>query len=777
MEVARTSMIHAAAPHFLWPFAVRYAAEQLNLWPRVSHPETSPNLQWTGEVGDASVFRVWGSLSLVRDLPAGKLSPRTLWCVFLGFSTDTPPWKFYHPCSHRVLSSRDVTFDESVCFYRLHPHRSSLVPLAPLSLVDDPPPVAPLPPPGPAPSAEGGDQTATNTIAPRRSARLAVPLGFPPRPSSPPLRPVTVDSGAGGGGDTRGADSRGTGSGGAAFGGSAGGSGAGVAGAGGAGAGGAGASGAGARLQETLSPERLRERAVRWGSPGGGAWRARAAGAGGAGPGGASAGVPGVGCARGTSAGGTGATGGTGGAGAVGVAAGSPGSRFGGAGLGGASAGVPRVGRARVPGTGSTGAAGGTEGAGAAGGTRGAGPRGGSAGVPGFRRTGGTRTGGTGAAGGTGGADTGGTRVSGASRQESLSPLQLREWAVRWGTPGGGAGGTGSGGAVATRAGGSWGSTTQPQPSTLRHLLSLPPATTEFPVAGTTLLLFPQTDQSQPQLLPGSPLPAPAPPTEVTGFFSEHREPETRPSTPVRGRLVVRPRAPVVLGTHRMALQLVHTANPTVTLLLATVVTDPSFESANASTLVAELLDFVALCRLDSAASLIFYSSCPPSVEGELALGCDVLEDKQFELECLAAAAPHLVSTLFCPEGDPDALDIPTPRTCAEVITGSYSSQWQIAMDAEMASWKSTGTYVDEVPPPGANIVDGMWTFRVKRLPGSPPAFEARYVAQGFGQCEGVDFFQTFSPTPKMTTLQVLLHIAAQRDYDLHSLDFSTAFL
>ncbi|CAI7831460.1 unnamed protein product [Closterium sp. NIES-54] len=42
-------------------------------------------------------------------------------------------------------------------------------------------------------------------------------------------------------------------------------------------------------------------------------------------------------------------------------------------------------------------------------------------------------------------------------------------------------------------------------------------------------------------------------------------------------------------------------------------------------------------------------------------------------------------------------------------------------MDAEMASWKSTGTYVDEVPPPGANTVDGMWIFRVKRPPGSPP--------------------------------------------------------
>ncbi|CAI7786530.1 unnamed protein product [Closterium sp. NIES-53] len=70
-----------------------------------------------------------------------------------------------------------------------------------------------------------------------------------------------------------------------------------------------------------------------------------------------------------------------------------------------------------------------------------------------------------------------------------------------------------------------------------------------------------------------------------------------------------------------------------------------------------------------------------------------------------------------------------------------------------------------------------MWIFRVKRPPGSPPVFKARYVARGFSQRQGVDFFQTFSPTPKMTTLWVLLHVAAQRGYELHSLDFSTAFL
>ncbi|CAI7783445.1 unnamed protein product, partial [Closterium sp. NIES-54] len=86
-------------------------------------------------------------------------------------------------------------------------------------------------------------------------------------------------------------------------------------------------------------------------------------------------------------------------------------------------------------------------------------------------------------------------------------------------------------------------------------------------------------------------------------------------------------------------------------------------------------------------------------------------------------------------------------------------------------------TYINAVPPPQAKVIDGMWLFKVKRPPGSPLVFKARYVARCFSQREGVDFFQTFDPTPKMTTLRVLLHIAAQRDYELHSLDFSTAFL
>ncbi|CAI7805650.1 unnamed protein product [Closterium sp. NIES-54] len=403
IEVARTSMIHAAAPHFLWPFAVRYAAHQLKLWPRVSLPDTSPTLRWTGEVGDPSVLRVWGSHAFVCDTFADKPSASAFPCVFLGFSPDAPGWQFYHPTSRRFFPSQDVTFDES--------------------------------------GAEPGG---------------AEPGGAEPEG----VEPGNAESE---GAESGGAESRGSAS--------------------------SGAAGAGVSV-----------------------------------------------------AGDTGARG-------VGAPAGA----------------------------------------------------GGAAGA---------------AAPGPGGARTKGACSSAAS----------------------------------------------------------------FSTA------------------------------------------------------------------------------PTVSHLLATVVTDPSFESTAVSALIAELVDFAATCRLYYATALVAESESadPPFVESECALGTDVLEDSQEDFECLAAAVPHFASMLLAPEGEPDAPDIPTPRSYTEAITGPYSYQWQAAMDAEMASWKYTCTYVDAVPPSWGNIVDGMWIFMVKRPPGSRPAFKARYIARGFTQRHGVDFFQTFSPTPKMTTLWVL---------------------
>ncbi|CAI7887664.1 unnamed protein product [Closterium sp. NIES-53] len=247
---------------------------------------------------------------------------------------------------------------------------------------------------------------------------------------------------------------------------------------------------------------------------------------------------------------------------------------------------------------------------------------------------------------------------------------------------------------------------------------------------------------SQPPLQPASPLPAPSPYTEQSGGLTERRKPASRPVSPVRiARRVPSSRPPPVPGTHGMTFRpssdplrvplpappesslptvpdpesdYARAASPTVSRLLATSVIDPSFESASASPLVVELLNFAAACRLNYTTALVAESasSSLPFVGGECALSTDVLEDRQEDFECLVAAVPRFASMLLAPEGDPDAPDIPALRSYAEAITGPYSFQWQAAIDAEMASWKSTGTYIEEVLPPRANIVDGMWIFR-----------------------------------------------------------------
>ncbi|CAI5950145.1 unnamed protein product [Closterium sp. NIES-64] len=555
MDVARTSMMHAATLHFLWPFAVQYAAHQLNLQPRVSLPETSPALRWTGKVGDASAFQVWGSWAFVRDLSADKLFPRAVPCIFLGFPPDAPGWLFYHPTSRHVLSSQDVTFDESVPYYRLFPYCTAPLPPPLLFLVPGPPPVHPLPPEGPAPSSVSQVDAVEpiEVVVYSSAARGVEPAGA-----------------GSGGAETRGAETGGAETGGAESG----------------------------------------------GAESGGAERG-GAGSGGAKPGGAELG----GAGRAAGAGGT-----TGAAGATGVGpAGAAGCVGASVSIGvGASGGATEPLRAGAAGAG----AGGGVGAGVATGVRA------SKGV-------GVGAAGAGAAGGVGAAGTAGAIATEGARVSTVGD---------GGAAGAGAAAKGTG-AVPSGSRGA----TRPRPyfvPLLEQDLGLSPSTCPQPV------------QSQSQLQPASPLPAPSPYTGPTRGLAERREPVSRPASLVRAAhtssRAPRPRPPAVPSTHQMTLRpstaplrvplpsplesslptladpesnSVRRASPSVTRLLATLVTDPFFESTSAFTLVAELVNFSARSRLEYAASFIAESEfvCPPYVRGECALSTDVLEDKQEE--------------------------------------------------------------------------------------------------------------------------------------------------
>ncbi|CAI7844210.1 unnamed protein product [Closterium sp. NIES-54] len=635
MEVARTSLIHAAAPHFLWSFAVRYAAHQLNLWPSVSLPETSPTLLWTREVGDASRFRVWGSRAFVRDTSADKLSSRAVPCVFLGFVPDAPGWQFYHATSRRVLPSQDVTFDESVPYYRLFPYRTAPLPPPPLFLTPGAAVVDPLPPQGASPSG-------VSQVDPVEPVEVAV--------DSRPAAGVEPGGAEPGGAEPEGAESGGAAPGGAEpEGAESGGAEPGSPEPGGAESGGP-ESGGPVPTSPTpggaLSSEQLREWyfqycSLRRGTSG--ARRTPGAGAGSSPPRRElpsrdqirawyerrctlRSGAPGV-----TDPGATGTT----------ACAEDPGA---GAATGAVELDVGAVAGAEYPDAGA--AAGAVEpGVGAATGSA----------DPGAGAAAGAVESGVGAATGAGDPDVG--AAAGAEDP--------------------GAGDSARSGVAARR-----------RPyfvPLLQQVLGLPPSTGSPPPS-----VSPQPVQSQLELRPASPLPALSPYSEPPGGLAERREPASRPVSPVRTARTSgcgsRLRPPPVPGTHRMSLRLstaplrvplpsppesslpvlsdpesdsLRAASPTVPRLLATVVTDPSFESTAASALVSELVDFAARCRLDYAASLVAESEsvCPPSVRGECALGTDVLEDRQEEFQCLAAASPHLVSVLLTPEGDPDALD------------------------------------------------------------------------------------------------------------------------
>ncbi|CAI7807973.1 unnamed protein product [Closterium sp. NIES-53] len=198
------------------------------------------------------------------------------------------------------------------------------------------------------------------------------------------------------------------------------------------------------------------------------------------------------------------------------------------------------------------------------------------------------------------------------------------------------------------------------------------------------------------------------------------------------------PKSSLTVSSHPIT-DYYHAARPVVSHVLATLVTDPRASPLFVSALTVAVADFASTRRLEYATRVV--AAPPPrplSVGGESALGCDVLEDRQFELEFLAAASPFLCAMLISPEGDPEALDIPTPRTYREAVSREWASQWKVAMDSELASWRSIGTYVDAVPPPRETVVDGMWLFKVKRPPGSPPVFKACYVARGFIQLYGL---------------------------------------
>jgi len=122
--------------------------------------------------------------------------------------------------------------------------------------------------------------------------------------------------------------------------------------------------------------------------------------------------------------------------------------------------------------------------------------------------------------------------------------------------------------------------------------------------------------------------------------------------------------------------------------------------------------------------------------------------------------------------------EIFTPKTYEEAMNCKDKLAWQRSMQRENNALVDMGTwiYVPKDEAKGKHIFDTVWVYKVKALL-NELIYKSRLCFRGFSQTQGKDFDKTFSPVVRHTTILNLLWLATYLDWEIHQLDFVTAYL
>ncbi|KAJ4767896.1 Gag/pol [Rhynchospora pubera] len=120
----------------------------------------------------------------------------------------------------------------------------------------------------------------------------------------------------------------------------------------------------------------------------------------------------------------------------------------------------------------------------------------------------------------------------------------------------------------------------------------------------------------------------------------------------------------------------------------------------------------------------------------------------------------------------------PTDADPTNFAQASKQPQWQEAMTKEFQALLQNKTWILVPPPVDQHIVGCKWIFKTKRhANGTIERYKARLVAKGYTQEEGVDYFDTFSPVVRPTTIRIVLSVAVSNQWVIRQLDINNAFL
>jgi hypothetical protein len=118
------------------------------------------------------------------------------------------------------------------------------------------------------------------------------------------------------------------------------------------------------------------------------------------------------------------------------------------------------------------------------------------------------------------------------------------------------------------------------------------------------------------------------------------------------------------------------------------------------------------------------------------------------------------------------------PRTVKEAVNSEDSKLWKKAMLEEMDALDKNEAWDIVELPAGRKLVGRKWFFKKKfNAQGKVEKYNARLVAKGYSQVEGIDFGEIFSPVAKLTSIRFLLSIVVAFDLEVEQMDVKTTFL